>query len=156
MINRVRETAITMVAQFDDSVRADNARSTVEGMLVSAQVEADALFDKQGGVADATDLAEIYARFGFRNDTGWRHERPVVAIGEEVFWELPEGMILEEAHLLLLALGAKAIAIQAEDEIWRHSLHPLAYIGFDDEEDFYDLDEDEIAHGGSPDKKTLH
>ena len=156
MINTLRETTITIVAQFNDSVRADNARSTIEGMLVSAQVEADALFDRQGGVADATELAEIYAKFGFRNDTGWRHEKPVVSIGEEVYWELPEGIVLEEAHLLLLALGAKAVAVQAEDEQWRQSLHPFAYVGVDDDRDLYDFEEDEIPYSDTPAKKTLH
>ena len=156
MITRVRETTITIVAQFNDSVKADNARSTIEGMLVSAQVEADALFDRQDGVADALDIAEIYARFGFRNDTGWRHDRPVVAIGEEIFWELPEGMVLEEAHLLLLALGAEAIAVQSEDELWKHTLHPLACLAWDDERDIYDFDDDDLPYGGAPDKKTLH
>lgn len=156
MLNKLQENTITIVAQFKDPVRADNARSTIEGMLVSAQVEADALFERQGGVADATDLAEIYARFGFRNDTGWRHERPVVAIGEEIFWELPEGLVLEEAHILLLALGAKAIAVQTEDEQWRQSLHPLAYVGWDEERDFYDADDEELPYIGAPAKKTLH
>ncbi len=152
------ETVVMIVARFADSLRAESASSTIEEMLLSAASEVDALFERQGGVADIADVSDIYTRYGFRNDVGWRHEIPIITEENEVFWELPEGLVVEEAQILLLALGAQAIAVQHadEEEMWRHSFPPGAMLMLDEDADSGDSEEDEQPRPPLAQKKILH
>jgi hypothetical protein len=158
MITRgVLDEPIVMVASFPDSKRAEEARGAIQDILDRARVEVDSLFERQGGVADISDVKAIYARFGFRNDVGWAQEQPVIADGNEMIWEVPAGMVLEEAQLLLLALGAQDMTIQPndEDESWLQSFHPLARLFWDDEPDVADV-EKELVRPILVEKKILH
>ncbi len=152
------ETLITIVARFADPVRAEVAKSTIEEMLKNAEVEVDALFEKQGGIADIADVADIYTRFGFHNDIGWKYEIPIALLEEEIIWELPEGLIPEEAQILLLALGAEAISVQTDDENeqWRQARHPGAMLILEDDHDFWEYDDEESTRPSLSIKRTLH
>ncbi|MCP4606967.1 MAG: hypothetical protein GY847_41725 [Proteobacteria bacterium] len=159
MIRGDEGITVTIITRFADPVGAETARSTIEEMLNCAEKEVDELFVRQGGIAEVADISNIYARFGFQNDIGWRHETPIISSGDELIWELPEGLILEEAQVLLLALGAQAIAVQVneEEEQWRQALHPIAMLFLEEDRDFLEHeDEESIRPSSSIIKKILH
>lgn len=156
------DNSIAIVSQFADAAQAEAARSTIEGMLTSAGREVEELFKSQGGIADIREVSEIYARYGFSNNYGWNHEKPLVAIEEELFWEVPQGMVLEEAQILLLALGAQMVAVRLEndDELWSHPFPPLAWLPLEEDCDFCgqeeEDEEEESPRLASSEKKILH
>ncbi|HUT79016.1 MAG TPA: hypothetical protein VM285_15060, partial [Polyangia bacterium] len=151
-----------LAALFASDDDAMNAAASINATLEEAALEADRLFAGRGGVAESAELDRIYGRFGLRNTSGWRQERPLAAAGHEVLWQLPAGAPVDEAEQLLLSHGAKAVrVIDRFDEGWKVAPHPLA-IPFVDEESgevFYDLVKVEDApHRGHPlaRKRTLH
>ena len=153
---QARSAAI--IASFDNPLRAESARQTIENMLVQAGREVDDLFERQGGIANITDVADIYIRYGFYNDIGWKHETPLVAVGNELVWELPEGLVIEEAQLVLLALGAQTATLQLEEdeELWREALHPSTRFLSEGEGILADIEEEEQIAPISVVKKILH
>lgn len=158
MIETINDAPVTIIAQFSDAGQAESARVKIEEMLTMAQNEVDALFAKQGGVAEAADVASIYSRYGFHNDIGWQYDVPIITSDDELYWELPEGLVAEEAELLLLALGAQAMTMgsMAGREFWREGFYPMAFMAVDDDDDFFDPAEDELSPRAMPDKKILH
>jgi len=147
-----------ILARFSDAMQAEVAKSTIEEMLASAKGEVTELLERQNGVAEMIDLAEIYSRYGFRNDCGWSYDRAIVANGQDIVWEVPEGMFVEDAQLLLLALGAQFVAVQpdGDQELWAQGPHPAALMLLAEELDLPDLDDDEPSHSAMPEKKVLH
>lgn len=147
-----------VVAHFGDVSSAQSAAAAIEAMLRTAEERVEELFLAQGGVADMADLTAIYARQGFFNDIGWRHETPIVTDGDELIWELPEGFVIEEAEVLLLAFGAESIEIgqTADEEPWRHSLPPAAMMPIEDEIESLELEEEDSSVTPAPTKKLLH
>ena len=150
--------SVIVVAQFSDISHAQSAAAAIEAMLRTAEEQVEDLFAAQGGVADMADLTAIYARQGFFNDNGWRHETPLVTDGDELIWELPEGFVIEEAEVLLLAFGAESIEVgpDGDDEPWRHSFPPVAMMPVEDEVDSLELDEEDSSVPPAPTKKLLH
>ncbi len=150
--------SIAIIASFDTSRQAESARQTIENMLAQAGTEVDDLFERQGGVADIADVADIYVRYGFFNDTGWKHETPLIAVGNELVWELPEGLVIEEAQIVLLALGAQTASLQLEEdeELWREALHPSTRFLLEDESILADIEEEEQVAPVFIAKKILH
>ncbi|MCP4676513.1 MAG: hypothetical protein GY854_13565 [Deltaproteobacteria bacterium] len=151
-------SSAALIASFDDPLRAETARETIENMLVQAGKEVDDLFERQGGIADISDVTEIYIRYGFYNDIGWKHETPLVAVGNELLWELPEGLVIEEAQMVLLALGAQTTTLQIEEgrELWREALHPSTRFLLEGESILADIEEEEQIAPFSIAKKILH
>ncbi len=148
-----------VLATFSDAVQAKLAKSTIDEMLDSAERETDELFEKQNGVAEIEDVANIYSRYGFRNDCGWTHEHPLIANGENVLWAMPDGMFWEDAQTLLLALGAELIAVQPEIE--QYPTLPfenpeLDTPADDGDVDFAEIDEEDTMIISLPEKKILH
>jgi hypothetical protein len=156
------ERLAALAARFDSEDDAMNAAASINAALEEAALEADRLFAGRGGIADSAEVDRIYSRFGLRNTSGWRQERPLAVAGREVRWHLPAGAPADEAEQLLLSHGARAVrAIDRFDEGWKVAPHPLA-IPFVDEESgevFYDLVkvEDTPRRGRSmARKRTLH
>lgn len=156
------ERAMRIVANFSDPSTAKQACDRIRALLEEAKRETDELFVRQNGFAESGDVADIYARYGFRNDVGWHQERSLVAEGDVLLWETPSGLRLEEAQTVLLAFGAQAVAAQAldDDEPWRFSSHPMAMPLSDEDIELLDSFIDEEDDGGIVEivtsKKLLH
>ncbi len=149
----------TIVARFSDAQKAEAAKTTIEGMMSSAEDEVEVMFEKQDGMAESDDIAKIYTKYGFRNHCGWKHERPIITIGEEIIWEMPEGMFGEDATVLLIALGAQVLATESddEDEQWQQAPYPLPYVPLEeDDPDFSEAEEEESPWPAFSNKKILH
>ena len=137
---------LLVIAGFDDPAEAAEAKGTLNKLLDQLRRETAELFDSQGGVADGDQLAKIYERHGLRNDCGWEQERPIVVDGDELIWELADGVDLEDVENLLWTLGARDVIVhdrRLADEPWRDAPHPMSMPVPDDEE--------EREGGASPD-----
>ena len=156
------ERFVLVVGTFESEDDAQAAAASVNAALEEAAEAADELIARQGGVADAVDIDRIYARFGMRNDVGWRQEEPVFAEEEDLFWQLAAGARIEDAEQLLLSHGATEVMTSARgDEAWQAAPHPLAVPFVDDDsgEVFYDLidvDEGASRDRGPSRKRTIH
>jgi hypothetical protein len=126
-MTEIQELTVAVIARFKDPGTAEMARSTIEEMLHSASKEVDSLFASRGGIAESTDVEKIWAKYGFRNDVGWTQQRPIIASGNEIKWDVPLGVEFEDVQLLLLSLGAQFFSLQPseEDELYLGNLHPL-------------------------------
>ena len=146
-----------LAARFKNNSAADRAHQAVNDTLATAQKEVAALFAQQGGVADASDVAAIYVKYGFRNDCGWQQDTPIWVEEATLYWEIPDGMHLDEAEQLLLAFGAISIKQESafEDDLMRIVPHPAALF-LSELEDMPDFDDDEPSCFESCDKKTIH
>ena len=146
-----------LAARFQTGASAEAAVDTVSSLLQSAQKETDALFASQNGIAESCQVAEIFARYGFHNDCGWRQETPLYVNDEAVQWRLPDGMNTSEAEQLLTSLGAVTIYQEEsfEDEMLRSVPHPSALF-LSEIEELPDFEEDDAQWGDSCEKKILH
>jgi hypothetical protein len=156
------QRSVTLAALYESDDEAMDAVASVNAALEEAAAEVDLLFAKNGGVAESAQVDRIYARFGLRNTSGWRQERPLEADGRRVLWQLPPGASPEDAELVLLSHGASAVeAVEPAGGGWKVAPHPLA-IPFVDEESgevFYDVvnvDDGPARSRSSAPKRTLH
>jgi hypothetical protein len=150
--------SVRIVARFSDAAMAETAKIAISQVLKSAEAEVADLFKLQDGVANTADISKIYTQYGFVNDIGWQQEQPLIAHREELVWDIPEGLVLEEAQVLLAALGAQIIdvGIMETEESWRSAPHPAVGFPMDDEFDFSELDEEDLVRETLPIKKILH
>lgn len=153
----IMKTPFRLAARFKDSFTAACARKAISDSLAAAEKEVSDLFKKKDGVADSSDIYAIYARYGFQNDCGWRQQTPLIQEEVMIFWEIPDGMLVEEAEQLLSAFGA--FSVRREDvfdnELLRRVPHPAALF-LSEIEDVRDFDEDDLFFGESCEKKILH
>lgn len=146
-----------IVAQFPDDVLAETVCEAINEALSNAAREVDALFERQNGVANIAEVSEIYLRYGFHNDSGWQQYRPLTAENDFLFWEVPEGMKLEEAEQLIAAFGAVSLMVEndADDALLREVPHPAALF-LSEIDDAFDTDDDDPIILHSEKKKTFH
>ena len=123
-----------ILARFEDAIQAEVAKSTIDEMLSAADSEVAELLKRQGGVAKIEDVTEIYARYGFHNDCGWKNDCSMDSNGQDLIWEIPDGMLIEDAELLLRALGAQFVAVEPQNDnlFWPYGPHPGNYPLFAD------------------------
>jgi hypothetical protein len=150
-------TPFRLAARFKDVFTATCARKTISDSLTAAEKEVSDLFEKKGGIADSSDIYIIYSRYGFRNDCGWRQETPLSQEDSIIYWEIPDGMMVDEAEQLLLAFGALSVHREDifDDELLRRVPHPAALF-LSEIEDIRDFDEDDLCFSESCEKKILH
>jgi hypothetical protein len=146
-----------IVAQFRDETQAETVCEAINDAVFSAAREVDTLFEAQGGVANIADVARIYQRYGFRNESGWQQYSPVLTDGQMVVWEIPEGMDIHEAEQLIAAFGAISLSIEndGDDELLRQVPHPAALF-LSELDETYELEEEEHHTAHVEEKKTLH
>ena len=148
-----------LVADLGSPAEAARAARSLNSMLDEVREEVSDLFSRQDGVADAAAITRVYARLGLRNETGWEQERPVIASGKEVLWELPEGAYPEDAEAILWSVGARDISLHeaAEEEPWRDAPHPMMAMEIIDEDaDAPEAEEEDGISLARSDKRTLH
>ena len=152
-----QKSPFRLVAQFPDDLLAETVCDAVNDALTDAAREVDALFERQNGIADIGDVAQIYLRHGFRNDSGWQQYRPLIADNDVLIWEIPEGMNVQEAEQLLSAFGAVSLMVEneAEDDLLSQVPHPAALFLSEFDESF-DNDDDDAPSSLIEEKKTLH
>ena len=158
MSNDQTEKPAFILARFSDAMQAEVAKSTIEEMLASADEEVAKLLSAQGGIAEMADVTRIYARYGFKNDAGWKNEDGLNASGQDIIWAMPEGMFANDAEILLMALGAQFVAVEPDIEpaFWPNGPHPEEYLRLTGEIDWIDSDEEELQLPALPEKKILH
>jgi hypothetical protein len=159
MIYFTRKSSLHIVARFVDVTQAEAARAVISKTLDHAEREVQTLFNRRDGVADAAEIGRIYERHGFANDSGWCQERPLSRAGEELLWEIPEGMDTGEAQDLLVSLGALSVTIgeETEDDILNVVPHPAAVFLTEMEDDFIDIEDEEcLLPYCQAEKKLLH
>jgi hypothetical protein len=153
---------LLVVAGFDSAAEAAAARASLNDLLADLKRETEELYASQGGVADGDQLARIYERHGLRNDCGWEQERPISVSGDELLWELAEGVDLEDVESLLWTLGARDVIVhdrRLTDEPWREAPHPMSMPVPDDEEEsdqVIAVDDDDCYVTVSIRKRILH
>ena len=153
---------LLVVAGFDSAAEAAEARASLNKLLAELKRETEELFAAQGGVADGDQLARIYERHGLRNDCGWEQERPIAVSGEELLWELADGVDLEDVESLLWTLGARDVIVhdrRLTDEPRREAPHPMSMPVPDDDEDqdqVVAVDDDDSYVTVSIRKRILH
>ncbi len=149
-------------ARYNTISTAEKALKALTETLSAAEKEATLLFERQGGMAESRDIAAIYTKFGFLNDCGWQQTRPIVLRDTTLFWELPEGMVEEEAAEWLTAFGPISIdrdALSDEEDLLGLVPHPAAlFLSELDEMQDFDDDEQPSRGEGSEglEKKTIH
>ena len=146
-----------LIARFKNNAEAENALKAVNDTLSAADKEVAAVFERQNGIAYASDVASVYVRHGFRNDCGWQQTTPIFVEESTLRWEIPDGMHLEDAEQLLQALGAISVREEEtfDDDLLRRVPHPAALF-LSEIEDMQDFDEDDVPCLEGFDKKTLH
>jgi hypothetical protein len=154
------KTPLMIEARFNSVSSAEHARETLSAALNSAEKEATAVFETQGGIAESSDIAAVYARYGFINDCGWQQLRPLALEDTALVWEIPEGMVIEEAEQWLSTLGA--ISIHPKDPTFDEDVlcripHPAAlFLAEIDEMQDFDDEEQQSLRGEGCEKKTIH
>ena len=159
MIYFTRKTSLHIIGHFVDVTQAEAASAVISKTLDHAEREVQALFNRRNGVAEAAEVGRIYERHGFTNDSGWHQERPLSHAGEELLWEIPEGMDVAEAQNLLVSLGALSVTIDEEtnDDVLTAIPHPAAVFLAEMENDFIDIDDEErLLPYCQSEKKLLH
>ncbi len=154
-------TAYRIAAKFSDAAQAKSAHQKIVSMLDSAKEEVHKLLENQNGIADVADVTEIYSRFGLRNDIGWEQEHPIRIDHDEIIWDTPVGVHLDEIQTRLLAFDAEAVIAHdlGDSEHWRDAPHPMTIAL--PEGDFellsgFDEDDNEHIRFVPPVKKVLH
>jgi hypothetical protein len=144
-------------ARFKNNPAAEFVKKAVTDTLSSAEKEVTALFERGGGVADSHEVSAVYKRYGFYNDCGWQQSRPIFVEGSTLFWEIPDGMLMEEAEQLLVALGALSVRREdyLDEDLLKNVPHPAALF-LSELEELQDFDDDDIVGMEGCDKKTIH
>jgi hypothetical protein len=147
-----------LVAEFEDAVRAEAARITVQRLLDRADAEIEQMFHRQGGTADSEQVNEVYLQYGLTNEIGWRQELPLTTDGTTLCWPVSDGMRPEEARFMLMALGATVTAIERVEDRppWLNAPTPNALATGDFDPDARDDDDEPIALPRASKKKTVH
>jgi len=148
-----------LVARFDSADEAAIVQDTLESIFDELTSEVEDLFERNGGEAHALEIAKIYAIRGFRNDSGWEQDIPILVHDRDLAWTLPIGAHVEDAENLLLTLGASDVAIHQQGvdaEEWRTAPHPMIMVVPDDEAWFHEGDDDEPISMVTTRKRTLH
>lgn len=158
MMQYMEKSPYRIVARFIDAEHADIARQEVNAVLRDAQGEIDDMFHRQEGIAQVCDVNTIYARYGFRNESGWQQTRTIRTTDDELIWELPDGMFVEDAQGLLAAYGALTITVDstADDNLIQSVPHPAALYLSESDEDFEEIEDDDLTSFIALEKKILH
>jgi len=148
-----------ILARFASPIAAEAAREALESIIEAATAEIEALFERRAGVADAKEVAAIYARHGLGEAVGWEVDHPIAHRGADLAWTLAPGADAGDAEQLVRQLGAEHVAVQeiagAEEE-WRAVPHPALLPVPGEEIDPFDGDDDEQAPGDVTHNRTLH
>lgn len=148
-----------LVARFDSTDEAAIVQDTLESIFDELTREVEDLFERNGGQAHALEISKIYATRGFRNDSGWDQDLPILIHDRDLAWTLPIGAHVEDAENLLLTLGAQDVAIHqqgTDTEDWRTAPHPMIMVVPDEESWFMEGDDDEPIAMVTTRKRTLH
>lgn len=155
-----RRPPTRIVARFVDENQATAAKDAVSKTLDHAEKEVQVLLERQNGIADSLDVSRIYARHGFANDSGWCQERPLSTAADELVWEIPEGMDVQEAKNLLVSFGALSVSVgvgRHGDDLLGAIPHPASLVLSDLDNDFDEIEEDDIFFSyAQSEKKILH
>ncbi len=154
---RFNKKLLTLSAQFSNSSTAEYAKNAICLLLNNAEKEVNALFNIQDGRADSCQILAIYARYGFKNDCGWIQSFPIRIENGLLFWDLPEGMLPENAEHCLQLFGAISIRRGCFDDDSLTEFVPHPSVLFPSElSDFLDIDEDDSVCFVESHKKTFH
>ncbi len=146
-----------VIARFSNADEAAGARDTLSELFNRLNLETSELFVKQGGCADASDIARIYERSGLQNEIGWEQLFPILVSGPDIAWALPIGARKEDAENLLWNLGAHDVAVHEQtpsNEDWRMAPNPMGGPSVSIDEGAFIPEELPLAVSSR--KRTLH
>lgn len=151
------KTPSRLAARFKNNHTAESVQIAVSSTLSAAQNDVAALFDRGGGIAESYEVSAIYTRYGFHNDCGWQQTTPIFVEGATLFWEIPDGMLIDEAEHLLAAFGALSIRTEDrfDEDLLQNIPHPAALF-LSEIEDLQEFDEDDASRLEGWNKKTIH
>ena len=158
MFSSAEFSRTVIIARFKTSKEARECQRAINAIFEQIQAKVDNLFETQNGEAHISDIAQIFAGFGFTNEVGWEQDIPLVSNGCDVAWALPSGAKLLDAENLVMTMNPQEIESHEQSqhmEEWQ--LHPHPAIMPLVPEDFHE-DDDDFAddYYGAEFKRLLH
>lgn len=152
---------VVVVARFTTSRQARSAQLTLTTLFDTIDARVDELFEKGQGQATLSELASIYAQYGFRNENGWEQEHPIMVSDNEIAWPLSFGVRKSDVEDLLQAMEPQSIEFHdLKESVEEWQLYPMPEMGpfLDDVIDDYANDPffEDDEYPGSPPKRMIH